>query len=517
MADTKENNGIQNNDQFYDQLSELLYGKEESKMRARPEFYSIFFQGGSFSFNRVTPKQKKKPDEMTSDQSEPQKDKPGLNLDNDMLQAAKEGRLFIVSNKEPFLRQVNVDANGKLSLSVCTKNPMAERPDLKGDEKKAWDKMRKNFDKLIGGNLANRSWTRLGRWSDQRKARKVAEDFDKKIRKAKQKEARAAAKAKEADEKREREEREQKEKEKKAQAEKERKEAKERADEEFKNAQEDLREFEREDREKKKEEAERKAAEAEKKAPEEEKSPMDKAWDLANEGKTQEAAEMMAREMEKLSQQFDKSKYLDDNAIQAGMELRQQMLRLKESGNKDLIGKLADTPEFKENKNVYQGKANLGYMGHKGQEARQKLAAQEPGKPVDKDIVLDIMASEFASNIVIRKTNGKTNDPFLKGVQKYPVSQIEGFAKAVKSGYEKTETFKGIMEGSKEELNNMFSRGYTSQRVFKEVHKDYNEMRKREKAEKEKQKQKGLKKDEEMVMKNNEEQTKKKSAPAMGK
>ena len=513
MADTKENNGIQNNDQFYDQLSELLYGKEESKRRSAPEFYSIFFQGGSFSFTRVTPQKKKKPDEMTSDQSETQKDKPGLNLDNDMLQAAREGRLFIVSNKEPFLRQVNVDANGKLSLSVCTKNPMAERPDLKGDEKKAWDDMRENFDKLIGGNLANRSWTRLGRWSDQRKARKVAEYFDKKIGKAKQKEARAAAKAKEADEKREREEREQKEKEKKDRAEKERKEAKERADEEFKNAQEDLREFEREAREKKKEEAEKKAVEEQEKK----KSPMDKAWDLANEGKTQEAAEMMAREMEKLSQQFDKSKYLDDNAIQAGMELRQQMLRLKESGNKDLIGKLAETPEFKENKNVYQGKANLGYMGHKGQEARQKLAAQEPGKPVDKDVVLDIMASEFASSIVIRKTNGKTNDPFLKGVQKYPTSQIEGFAKAVKSGYEKTETFKGIMEGNKEELNNMFRRGYTSQRVFKEVHKDYNEMRKREKAEKEKQKQKGLKKDEEMVMKNNEEQTKKKSAPAMGK
>ena len=115
---------------------------------------------------------------------------------------------------------------------------------------------------------------------------------------------------------------------------------------------------------------------------EEKNQEFEKAWDMVKQGNHQEAAAKIAQEMQNLSKQFDQSKSMDDNAIKSGMEIRNQLKRLRESGNAELIDKLESMPEFKENLNLYQGQANLAEMGQKGQEARAQLAEKKEEQKV---------------------------------------------------------------------------------------------------------------------------------------
>lgn len=490
--------------EFRESLAELLYGEEAKNKNI--SYYSFYYDQNQTFWSKLKGDMAVRSAEREHRATAGDHKKEGMSLDDDMLQAAKDGQLFLVSTKEPFLQRVNVNENGKVSLEVVRENPLPRRDDLKGDEKKQWDNLRGEFENLTQGNNAA-ARGRVSRWFDRRSARKTAQSIAERIEKAQKKEVKedikeleAAKKQKEKEEKeRAREEKKQAELEKKANEEKQQKEREEtmqRGEDETLDMQEDLKEIRNEE----------KKVEAE--APR--KSEFEKAWDLVREGNHQEAAAMIAQEMQNLSKQFDQSKYMDDNAIKTGMEIRNQMKRLKESGNVELLDKLEAIPEFKENVNLYQGQANLAEMGQKGLEARKQLEEKADDKTVDRGVVLDIMASEFANNVKMRMAQGKNVSVEMEYIGKQP--NAEQIMDNLKEEMGKTKAVESLMKETGKELSNIFGRGHTSQQKYKEALKEVDQNA--EKEERAAEKQKELKNDQKLQQK--KEADKQKTAPQKG-
>ena len=473
--------------EFRESLAELLYGEEAKNKNI--SYYSFYYDQNQTFWSKLKGDMAVRSAEREHRATAGDHKKEGMSLDDDMLQAAKDGQLFLVSTKEPFLQRVNVNENGKVSLEVVRENPLPRRDDLKGDEKKQWDNLRGEFENLTQGNNAA-ARGRVSRWFDRRSARKTAQSIAERIEKAQKKEVKEDIKELEAA-RRQREEKRQAELEEKA-----KEETMQRGEDETLDMQEDLKEIRNEE----------KKVEAE--APR--KSEFEKAWDLVREGNHQEAAAMIAQEMQNLSKQFDQSKYMDDNAIKTGMEIRNQMKRLKESGNVELLDKLEAIPEFKENVNLYQGQANLAEMGQKGLEARKQLEEKADDKTVDRGVVLDIMASEFANNVKMRMAQGKNVSVEMEYIGKQP--NAEQIMDNLKEEMGKTKAVESLMEGTGKELSNIFGRGHTSQQMYKEALKEVDQNAKKEERAAEKQKE--LKNDQKLQQK--KEADKQKTAPQKG-
>lgn len=220
--------------EFRESLAELLYGEEAKNKNI--SYYSFYYDQNQTFWSKLkgdmAVRSAKREHRATAGDSK----KEGMSLDDDMLQAAKDGQLFLVSTKEPFLQRVNVNENGKVSLEVVRENPLPRRDDLKGDEKKQWDNLRQEFETLTQGNNAA-ARGRVRRMFDRHDASKTAQSIAERIEKAQKKEVKEDIKELEAA-RRQREEKRQAELEEKA-----KEETMQRGEDETLDMQEDLKEI----------------------------------------------------------------------------------------------------------------------------------------------------------------------------------------------------------------------------------------------------------------------------------
>lgn len=454
-----------------EQLAELLFDDKKKKKDIR--FYTFYYNYDKPFYKKI----RNKMDVMSAKQESETK---GMDLDADNLKAAKEGRLFIVSDDKPFLQKVCVNEEGVVSLEVVTKNPITISDRVQGEERKAMESLQKDFETLTQGNLSETDNFITKRWknrSARNKAREIADRADEAYKEEQRRNLQEAKKVNEKvkktrmvkledPEKREMAE------EKEPEPEKKPEEAEEVTEEN--NLAEPEREPELES-EKEPEPEKETELESEQK-PEKEPEP---------EPDTEKSAAEIAMELKKISERFSSSKYLDENAIESGLELKQQMERLEKSGNTELLDKLKEEPLYKENKELYQGQANLAEMGQRGQEARQKLREQEEqkDKTADPNLVLDILAAECASAIIIKNALGKDTTKEMNYIKKQPnaqktIGQIEDTMR-------NTDAFRSLMEGTPEELSFMFSNHFTSQKVYGELNHEIQGMKKRIQEQKE--------------------------------
>ena len=449
-----------------EQLAELLF--DDKKKKKDIKFYTLYYNYDKPFYKRIR-------DKMDISSAKQESEKNGMDLDADNLKAAKEGRLFIVSDDKPFLQKVCVNDEGVVSLEVVTKNPITISDNIQGKERKAMESLQEDFETLTKGNLSETENFLTRRWRNSR-ARNVAREIADRANEAyKDEQRRNLQEAKKLNEKIKKtkvvklEEPEKKEMAEEKEPEPEQEKNPEKAAEE-KNIAEPEQKAEREPEQK----AER----------EPEPEPEQKA-EREPEPDTEKSAAEIAMELKKISERFSASKYLDENAIESGLELKQQMERLEKSGNTELLDKLKEEPLYKENKELYQGQANLAEMGQRGQEARQKLREQEAQneKTADTNLVLDILQAECASAIVIKSALGKDITKEMNYIKKQPdaqktIGQIEDTMRD-------TDAFRNLMEGTPKELSFMFSNHFTSQKVYGELNREIQGKKKRIQEQKE--------------------------------
>ena len=447
-----------------EQLAELLF--DDKKKKKDIKFYTFYYNYDKPFYKRITNK-------MDISSAKQESEKNGMDLDADNLKAAKEGRLFIVSDDKPFLQKVCVNDEGVVSLEVVTKNPITISDNIQGKERKAMESLQEDFETLTKGNLSETENFLTRRWRNHRAGNVAREIADRANEAYKDEQRRNLQEAKKLNEKiKKTKVVKLEEPEKKEMAEE-----KEPEPEQEKNP-------EKEAEEKNIAEPEQKPEREPEQKTEREPEPEQKS-EREPEPDTEKSAAEIAMELKKISERFSASKYLDENAIESGLELKQQMERLEKSGNTELLDKLKEEPLYKENKELYQGQANLAEMGQRGQEARQKLREQEAQneKTADPNFVLDILAAECASAIIIKNALGKDTTKEMNYIKKQPdaqktIGQIEDTMR-------NTDAFRSLMEGTPEELSFMFSNHFTSQKVYGELNHEIQGMKKRIQEQKE--------------------------------
>lgn len=454
-------------------------------------------------------------------------------------QAAREGRLFIISDRPPYLQKVNVDENGKVSLQVVTKNPVKIPQGLSGFEKRAWENLKTNFEDLTKGNLAKGHGPFVQSWRN-RWARNKAQQIQKLTESARKEALRQMEK-----ENREMEEQNRS----KANTRMVRLDEMENETEEVLEAEKVREEEVREPEEAHQEQADNEAeahneVEAHDEAEEvhnepvqepsevnenheeikaepiqekQEESVKEKAENLIKEGNHQEAAATVAQELQNLSGKFEESKYMDDNAVNTGAEMRELVEHLERTGSAEAMDALEKNPEFKENKNIYQGQENLAEMGQLGKEGREMLKSQPQDQQVEKEALLNIMVGEYANSVLVRKSLGKDISEEMKKIGEQP--NAEKIIDKLKTSIEGTNVVKNLMEGKKEQLNEIFSDGIESQKEYtkaiSEV-KEQTDKKKNKENELQRENEKDHKKENENDARVLNNQDKRKTGPSMG-
>lgn len=454
-------------------------------------------------------------------------------------QAAREGRLFIISDRPPYLQKVNVDENGKVSLQVVTKNPVKIPQGLSGFEKRAWENLKTNFEDLTKGNLAKGHGSLVQSWRN-RWARKKAQQIQELTESARKKSLKQMEK-----ENRQMEEQNQS----KANTRMVRLDEMENEEEEVLEEEEVREEEVREPEEAHEEQAHNEAevhnepeahnepvpepsevnenheeikaepVQGEQKenieAEKQEESVKEQAESFIKEGNHQEAAATVAQELQNLSGKFEESKYMDDNAVKTGTEMRELMEHLERTGSVEAMDALEKNPEFKENKNVYQGQENLAEMGQLGKEGREMLKTQPQDQQVEKEALLNIMVGEYANSVLVRKSLGKDVSEEMKKIGEQP--NAEKIIDKLKTSIEGTNVVKNLMEGKKEQLNAIFSDGIESQKEYTKAISEVKEQtgkKKNEENELQRENEKDYKKENDARVLSN--QDKRKTGPSMG-
>lgn len=434
------------------------------------------------------------------------------------LQAAKEGRLFIVSNKAPYLRKVNVDENGRVSLEVVTKNPIKVPEGLEGQEKRAWENLQTNFEDLVKGNTAEAHWWPRRGWRNYWAKSKVndiingAENANKKEMQRLEQEQKEREKLEKAmqsskvvklDEPVQKAMPEEAMQEKEAKADSKEEDVKEQAEEiQVEIPEENVQKEEKkadvkEEASEKKEEDVReetpkeKASEKKENVQEQEQSKavFAQAMGLVNVANYTEAAAVVAQAMQNLSKNFNEAKRMDDDTIYNGMQMRELMEKVKKSGFTELLTALENTPEFKENKELYQAQENLAEIGQLGKDARKQIESQlMQDTPVEKKVLLDLLAGEYASSLLIRKNLGQDVSEEMKKISQQP--NAEKFIQGLENSMENTGIVEELMGQNPRDLQQMFSDGITSQKEYKKAFTEAKEIHQKQKnAEKELQKE----------------------------
>ncbi len=486
---------------FYEDVAALLDGddNEKAKTAANMQFYSFYYAEEPYNKSLKTP-------QLQSDRVDESGNKKDIDaLEADDLQAAKEGRLFVVSDKKPFLRQVTVGENGSVRLDPVNRNPIKIPEGASEEEQKSWGNLKNKFDDLIIGNADSSFWARGRR---RRKAQKAAKEIAKLAKEAekhqfdelktededvleevKKEEAKQEEKTVEKTEELEAEKKEEK-KEEKTEV----KEGEEKKEEKTEVKQGEEKKEEKTEAEKKEEKTEVK--QEEQKAENAEVSASEKADSLIKQGKHTEAAAYVAKEIKQKSDIFNDSKLIEGDALEAGKEIR-KLLNLAKS-DKKLMDELEKLPEFKGNKNMYQGQANLSEMAQKGKEAYEKLIAQ-PENPNDKanemskqekeKLILDVMTGEAANAM----KNYNVMKSMLEIVETQPESNkvIESMHKMLKKSGE----IKELSEATTKELDKSLSNSFQKQKAFIGAFNEAKEVLKNEEKNSELQAKKELQKE----------------------
>ncbi len=187
---------------------------------------------------------------------------------------------------------------------------------------------------------------------------------------------------------------------------------------------------------------------------------------LVREGNHKEAAARVSQELQNLSRDFSQSNYIDDTAIASGLQLRDELKRLREKGDPTLLYELEQLPEFKENQNVYQGQANLAEMAQVGREAYRNLAdiqEQEMQKEQKEQLLLDIMVGEAANAM---KIHNELQDA-LQTLEKKQDS-LEA-ADEFRDFFQGTDGLNALAQETQAELSEKFKNEFTSQRTFVDI------------------------------------------------
>lgn len=433
---------------FYADVAALLNGddNEKAKTAANMQFYSFYYSEKSYDKSLKTPR-------LKSDRVDKSGNKKDMDtLEADDLQAAKEGRLFVVSDKKPFLMQVIAGENGNVRLDPVNRNPIKIPEGVSEEEQKSWINLKNKFDTLIIGNADGSLWARSRR---SRKAKIAAKEI--------------AELAKEA-EKHQFDEL-------KTEDEEELEEVmKEEAKQEEKTV-EKTEELQAEKKEEKKEEKTEVKQEEKKNA---EVSASEKADSFIKQGNHAEAAAFVSKEIKKKSDIFANSKLIEGDALEAGLEIR-KLLNLAKS-DKKLMDELEKLPQFKENKNLYQGQANLSEMAQKGKESYEILTAlsgkqasdqndktNEMTKQDKQQLILDVMTGEAANAL----KNYKAMKGMLDIVEAQPESaDVIASMQFLLKGSKEVEELSGA---TTKELENSFSKDFQKQRAFIEAFNDAKE------------------------------------------
>lgn len=479
----KKMSGEQKWESIEEQLAEKLYGDKKQAKNVR--FFSFCYDEDRPFYKRIFRNADWK--SMSKESSENNSD-----LNADMMQAAKEGKLYVVSDQAPFLQKVNIDEKGKITLEEVTKNPIQIPQEASPEQKNAWSKLQNDFETLVEGNMSS-TRNPATRWWKKRNATKIAEKIGEHIKDAAKNERSQLEKEARAQKKAEKQIKDQ--------------------EKSHKFVKLDEQQLEKPKEQEQQRQEEPKAEEAKVEEPEAEGpeqgskdlSDFEKAWDLVKQGKHQEAAGLIAQEMQKLSDQFMKEKFMTDKAIKFGMELKQQMEKLEKSGEVELLDKLKENPIYKENREIYQGQANLAEMGKLGEEAHKRLEKQSEEQKPNREDLLDMIAAEFASNILIKNALEKDVSQEIKSIANQPSGQK--VMDEIKDAIRGTDTINGLMEGTTKELQNMFSKNFTRQSLYNEANREVANKQKRKEAQKEHQMEK-----QPHVLENKEKQ-----APSMNK
>lgn len=420
---------------FYADVAALLDGddNEKAKTAANMQFYSFYYSEEPYNKSLKTP-------QLQSDRVDKSGNKKNIDaLEAEDLQAAKEGRLFIVSGKKPFLMQVTVGDSGNVRLDVVNRNPIKIPDGVSEKEQKSWGNLKDKFDTLIIGNADSNLLASFRRsWKAKKAAKEIAllaeeaekhqfdelktEDEDE-LEEVKQDEAKQEEKAAGKNEE--------------LQAEKTEVEQKEEIKEE-KNIKE---------------------------------SATEKAESLIKQGNHVEAAAFVAAEIKKKSDIFTNSKLIEGDALEAGMEIR-KLLNLARS-NKNLMDELEKVPQFKENKNLYQGQANLSEMAQKGKESYEILTALSGKQASDQNDKTNEMTKQDKQQLILDVMTGEA----ANALKNYKA--MKGMLDIVEAQPDSTDviaSMQSLLEGSKEveelsaattkELENLFSKGFQKQRAF---------------------------------------------------
>ncbi len=399
---------------FNDQLASLVYGDDKENADKKIRFYSFYYNANNpkaFSYEPMLHSNDRK--DLGEKKSEEQ-------LDAENMQAAREGKLFVVSEKPPYLQKVNVDDNGNITLETVTKNPIEITENMGDYEKQYWTNMKEKFDKLIDGNTATNAisstWYGMG-------AKSVAREIADIVKKTDKREA---------------------EWEKKALA---------------RQQKENLK-AEKEAREK-----EIAASEAAKK---EELGKLDNngIGNLVKEGKYADAAAAVAMRLQNLSDTFKESKLFDDQkGIDAGMEIK--MLLSNAKNCPEVYDKLRKNPAFKQNKNLYQGQANLAEMADKGVKAMSQLSEfkenAQPDENKKQDLILDVMAGEAA--VALKNYEAMKSMMETLSKQKDSVATTEAFKTMLKD----TNQIKNLKTKSTKEISESFKDSFAKQKSFSDA------------------------------------------------
>lgn len=190
------------------------------------------------------------------------------------------------------------------------------------------------------------------------------------------------------------------------------------------------------------------------------------AGGLVREAEHREAAARIARQLQNLSRTFEQSQYIDEMALVAGLQLRDELKRLREKGDPTLLYELEQLPEFKENRNVYQGQANLAEMAEVGKEAFRNLTdirEQELQQEQKERLLLDIMVGEAANAMKIHKELEEARHTLEK--QQDSLQATEDF----RDFFRGTEEVEALAQETQAELGVRFGSDFSSQRTFVDV------------------------------------------------
>ena len=187
---------------------------------------------------------------------------------------------------------------------------------------------------------------------------------------------------------------------------------------------------------------------------------------LVREGKHKEAAARISIELQNLSRTFDEAKYIDERALLSGLQLRDELKRLREKGDPALLDELEKLPEFKENKNIYQGQANLAEMAEVGKEAYRNLADiqdKELEKEQKEQLLMDIMVGEAANAMKIHtELQGALHILEKKQDSAQASAEFRDF-------FQESGVMNSLAEETQAELSQKFKSEFAGQRMFVDI------------------------------------------------